>query len=271
MQESGMLVELTDSHCHLDQLAPESLAEAVEVGVTTIVAVAQDADSMGQILDLAARHPQHVLPGFGIHPCTVTDRGLASLQADLSLLSQHAADAAVIGETGLDHKWAVSAEQQAEQERCLQLHFEIAAQHRKPVNLHSRRCLRQTLERAVAFHRDTGLGAQMHWFTESRKLIRICNDEGIYVSAGPAVLHNEQAAAAACEIGADLLLLESDAPVPVGGIPGHPRRVLAVAEKLASLRGVSLEALAEQLESNLQRYLALDGSRYSPPYLATSR
>jgi TatD DNase family protein len=253
-----MPVKLTDTHCHLDQLPPASLEEAAEVGVSTIIAVAQDADSMGKVLELAAHHPARVLPGLGIHPCSVTHRGLASLQADLALMSQHAADAAVIGETGLDYKWAVSAEQQAEQERSLELHFEIASQHRKPVNLHSRHCLRQTLERAVAFHRDTGLGAQMHWFTESKKLVRICNDEGIYVSAGPTVLHNEQAAATACEVATDLLLLESDAPVPVGGVPGHPRRVLEVAEKLASLRGVSVEILAEQLEANLQRYLTPD-------------
>ena len=96
----------------------------------------------------------------------------------------------------------------------------------------------------------------MHWFTQSKKLIRICNDEGIYVSAGPTVLGDEHAAAAACEVADDLLLLESDAPVPVGGLPGHPRRVREVAEKLAGLRGVALEALAAQLAKNLRRYLA---------------
>ncbi|MFP6592175.1 MAG: TatD family hydrolase [Candidatus Latescibacterota bacterium] len=251
-----MPIELSDTHCHLEQLDAGALDEAAAAGVTTIVAVAQDAGSMRAVLDLASRFPGRVLPGLGIHPCTVTDRGLEALAPDLTLLTERAADAAVIGETGLDHKWAVSAAQQAEQERLLERHFEIAESHRKPVNLHSRRCLRRTLERAIAFHRATGLAAQMHWFTESKKLIRICNDEDIFVSAGPTVVGDEQAAAAACEIADDLLLLESDAPVSVGGRPGHPRRVREVAEKLAVLRGVTLEALAAQLASNLRRYLA---------------
>jgi TatD DNase family protein len=250
-----VLLEFADTHCHLDQLPAAAIEEAADAGVTTIVAVSQEAGSMRASLDLAKRFPHRVLPGLGIHPCTVTARGLQDLAPDMALLARSASQAAVIGETGLDHKWAVTAQQQAEQLSVLEQHFEIAETHARPVNLHSRRCLRQTLERAIAFHRQTGLGAQMHWFTESRKLVRICNDEGIFVSAGPAVLHNEQAAATACEIADDLLLLESDAPVPVGGIPGHPARVHEVAVKLADCRGVSLEILAEQLRANLSRYI----------------
>ncbi|MDA0335226.1 MAG: TatD family hydrolase [bacterium] len=255
-----MPLEFADTHCHLDQLGDSALEEAAGVGVTTVVAVAQEAGSMRAVLELARRFPGRVLPGLGIHPCTVTERGLDALTVDLALLAEHAPEAAVIGETGLDHKWATNAEQQAEQMHVLECHFDIAERHAKPVNLHSRRCLRQTLEHAITFHRETGLAAQMHWFTESTKLVHICNDEGIFVSAGPAILTNDQAAAVAGEIAADLLLLESDAPVPVGGVPGHPRRVREVAEKLARLRGVSLETLAEQLGRNLRRYLGPQGA-----------
>lgn len=246
---------LTDTHCHLDQLGDDVLQQAAAAGVTTVVAVSQDADSMRSVLELSARWPGQVLAGLGIHPCTVTDRGLEALAPDLALLAECAPNVAVIGETGLDHKWATSAEQQQEQARALEHHFDVAARCGKPVNLHSRRCLRQTLERGISFHRDTGLGVQMHWFTESKKLVRICNDEGIYVSAGPTVLTNEQAATTACEVADELLLLESDAPVPVGGVAGHPQRVREVAVKLAGLRGVSLQTLAAQLATNLRNYL----------------
>lgn len=250
-----MELALSDTHCHLDQLPEAAIDEAAAVGVTCLVAVGQELSSMQAALDLAARHPGRVLAGLGIHPCNVTDRGEADLAPDLELLESRAADAAVIGETGLDHKHATTDEQQAEQQRLLERHFAIAAAHGKPVNLHSRRCLRQTMEAAIAFHRDTGLNAQMHWFTQSKKLVRICNDEGIYVSAGPTVLHDEQAADIAAEIDDDLLLLESDAPVRIRGVEGHPRRVRDVAEKLAERRGVELHTLAARLADNLRRYL----------------
>ena len=71
---------------------------------------------MRAVLDLGRRFPGRVLPGLGIHPCTVTDRGADALAPDLALLRERAAEAAVIGETGLDHKWATTAPQQAEQE-----------------------------------------------------------------------------------------------------------------------------------------------------------
>ena len=92
-----MPIELSATHCHLEQLDAGALDEAAAAGVTTIVAVAQDAGSMRAVLDLASRFPGRVLPGLGIHPCTVTDRGLEALAPDLTLLIERAADAAVIG------------------------------------------------------------------------------------------------------------------------------------------------------------------------------
>lgn len=257
LRGGAVALSLTDTHCHLDQLgdAAAALAEAAAVGVDRVVAVAQDAASMAAVLDLAARFPGRVLPGLGVHPVEVTRRGADGVAPDLALLEGRLGDAAVIGETGLDHKWAATAAQRAEQAAVLERHLELAARAGRPVNLHSRRCLRQVLERAAAFHRDTGLGAQLHWFTQSRKLVHLSNDAGLYVSAGPAVLHDPQAAQVAGEVADDLLLLESDAPVPVGGSAGHPRRVREVFAKLAAVRGVAVERLAAQLAANLCRFL----------------
>ncbi len=252
-----MAPALTDSHCHLDQLGPPEpvLEAAASAGVGRLVAVSEDAGSMATVLALAARFPGRVLPGLGVHPVTVTRRGLAGVEPDLELLAARLAEAVVVGETGLDHKWAATPDQQAEQARALERHFELAARHRKPVNLHSRRCPRQVMEAAAAFHRETGLNAQLHWFTQSKKLVRICNEEGLFVSVGPAVVSDPGAAAVACEIDDDLLLLETDAPVPVGGVAGHPRGVRAVAEELVRLKGVDIEDLGDRLERNWIRFL----------------
>jgi TatD DNase family protein len=53
----------------------------------------------------------------------------------------------------------------------------------------------------------------------------------------------------------DLLLLESDAPVAVSGVPGTPARVREVAETLARLKGISVPELAAQTTANLARFL----------------
>jgi TatD DNase family protein len=249
-------LQLTDSHCHLDQLEnPEQvLSAAAAVGVSRVVTMAQEQASMQQALDLARRFPRQVLAGLGIHPVHVVTLEPEQLDASLRFLVEHASEADQIGETGLDHKWATDADQQAAQVLVLERHFELAATHRKPVNLHSRRCLRQVMEAAVAFHRDTGLGAQLHWFTQSKKLIRVSNDAGIFVSVGPTILVDPQAADAAVEIDDQLLLLETDAPVSIGGVAGHPSRVRDTLVKLAALKGVEEAHLARQTEVNFARF-----------------
>ena len=103
----------------------------------------------------------------------------------------------------------------------------------------------------MEFRRRTKLNAQLHWFTQSKKLVRICRAERIYVSVGPSVLCDPQTQAVVAEIDRELLLLETDAPVPIGGSAGHPARVAAVAAKLAELIGFT----EEEATANWARYL----------------
>ena len=231
------------------------LDEAAAAGVTQVVAMGQDRASMAAALDFKRRFPARVLAGLGVHPVNVTQRPPEQIETDLEYMAAHVAEADVVGETGLDHKWATDAAQQTRQDQILSRQLELAERFRLPVNLHSRRCLRQVMERAIDYTCATGLGAQLHWFTHSRKLVRQTNEAGVYVSVGPSVLDDEQVQAVALEIAAELLLVETDAPVQIGGQPGHPRRAREVAEKLAVLRGVSLEDLAALTAANHRRYL----------------
>ncbi len=244
---------LVDSHCHLDQFADVAsvLAAAAQAGVGQIVAVSENANSMRAVRALKRRYADRVLAGLGLHPAWVTQATDAELADALAYLSAHLPEADVLGEVGLDYKWATSPQQQAQQQQVLAQQLDLAAQCGKPINLHSRRAQRQTLERAVEFRRRTQLNAQLHWFTQSKKLVRICRAERIYVSVGPSVLCDRQTQAVVAEIDRELLLLETDAPVPIGGIAGHPARVAAVAAKLAELIGFT-EAEAA---ANWARYL----------------
>lgn len=244
---------LVDSHCHLDQFADAAdvLAEAAQAGVGQVVAVSESADSMRRVRALKRQHPGQVLAGLGLHPAWITQATDAERADALAYLAAHLPEADVLGEVGLDYKWATSPAQQAQQQDILAQQLALAAQCGKPINLHSRRAQRQTLERAVEFRRRTQLNAQLHWFTQSKKLVRICRAEGIYVSVGPSVLSDPQTQAVVAEIDRALLLLETDAPVPIGGVAGHPARVAAVAAKLAELIGFTHEEAA----ANWARYL----------------
>ncbi len=248
---------LVDSHCHLDQLAdPDAaLVEAGRAGVRQIVAVSEGADTMSAVLALKRRHPEQVLAGLGMHPAWVTRAGEQEVAEGLRWLEANLAKADVLGEVGLDYKWAVTDEQQARQQDILVRQFDLAERFRKPVNLHSRRAQRQTMQRAIDFRRSTGLNAQLHWFTVSKKLVRICNDEGIYVSVGPTAIDDVRTQHVALAIDRALLLLETDAPVPIGGVVGHPARVAEVAQKMAQVMDLSMGEISALTAANLQRYL----------------
>jgi TatD DNase family protein len=249
---------LIDTHCHLDQLQNPAtvLRQAAEKNVARIVAVSENPTSMSAVLDLKKTCGDQVLAALGLHPAWLVQQSRAHILAALEFLRTHLALADELGEVGLDHKWAQTPEQQALQEEILQRQFALAAANGKPVNLHSRRCQRQVMEKAIEFHQQTGLNAQLHWFTQSKKLVRICNQEGIYISVGPTVINDLQAQGVALEIADELLLLESDAPVPVDGQPGHPGRVLAVADKLAQLKACSWQEIATLTSANCARYLS---------------
>ena len=248
---------LIDSHCHLDQLADPgaALAEAGRAGVERIVAVSEGAETMPAVLALKEQYADKVLAGLGLHPAWVTRAAVEEVEAGLAFIEEHLAEADVLGEAGLDFKWAAGDEQQAYQRDILARQFELAERYGKPVNLHSRRAQRQTMEQAIDYRRRTGLNAQLHWFTQSKKLVRICNDEGLYVSVGPTAIADPQTQTLALEIDRELLLLETDAPVPIGGVAGHPARAAEVAAKLGELMGLSGAEVAALTAANAERYL----------------
>ena len=75
------------------------------------------------------------------------------------------------------------------------------------------------------------------------------------MSVGPAAIVDPQIQIAALEIDRELLLLETDAPVPIGGVAGHPARAAEVAAKLGQLMGLSRAEVAALTTANTERYL----------------
>ena len=255
-----MQMNLIDSHCHLYALrdAEDAVFRARAAGVTQMVVVSEDLISMEQTLRLRDRFPDVILPGLGIHPVTVSSMSSEQWKTALSFLRSHAREASCIGEIGLDFKVATTERDKDKQREALRVQMEVAAKHRLPVNLHSRRALRQTMEEAIGFRRDTGLPALLHWFAHSEKLLRRTNEEKIFVSAGPSILFSEEALSLAFSIDRRLLLVETDAPVPFAGNPASPAWAAEVADRLIA-DDPNKQLTREKLFDNTRRFLLGDG------------
>lgn len=249
-------MKVIDSHCHLYSLSnPEdAILHARDIGVEKVVVVSEDLQTMEQTLNLRDNFPDFILPGLGIHPINVLRFSQDEWEIALSFLRLHAHEASCIGEIGLDYKYATTEDEKEKQRNALHAQMDVAAENQLPINLHSRRALRQTMEEAISFYNTTGLSTLLHWFAHSWKLLKRTNEAGIFISVGPSILFSEEALAFACAIDPELVLVETDTPVPFNGKPSQPAWVVAVAEALIN-KYPENRLTKEKLLDNTNRYL----------------
>lgn len=248
---------LVDSHCHLDKLdlaaydgnLDAALQAAFSRQVSHVVCIGIDMDGIGAVLDLAQRY-ERVFATVGVHPLYRENR-----EPTLDELVQVASHPKVIaiGETGLDYFYG-EGDLQWQRDRFV-THIRAARQAGLPLVIHSRGAKEDTLD----YLRAEGEGqirGVMHCFTEDLDMARRAIDLGFLISiSGIVTFRNADALRAVVQaLPLEQLLVETDAPwlapMPYRGKPNEPKFVVEVAQKVAEIKGVSLEAVAEQTTRN---------------------
>jgi TatD DNase family protein len=245
---------LIDSHTHLDHCREDPadlVAEAREAGVGLIIQSGIDLQRSRYSVELAERFPE-VFATVGFHPHEaghLDDEALAEIEE----LTAHARVVAV-GETGFDFyhdHWPHGV-----QGEVFVRHLDLARRAGLPVVIHTREAAEDTLS-ALDEH-GAGLTVILHCFSLPGLLEEVL-DHGYYISfAGNVTYKNAvDLQEAARAVPADLLLLETDAPwlapMPLRGRPNRPGLVAKVYEFVAGLRGVAVDELAAQVETNVYR------------------
>lgn len=249
-----------DTHCHLCLLKPEQgtaaevVARAHAADVHRLLNVATGRDNWECVVNHAHQF-DHVYAAIGIHPTSE----MQETEADWQRLTQLLNDDQVIavGECGLDFFHAPEADCGHQYPR-FERQIALAQQCNKPLIIHTRQSSEQTLQvlKSVGAGKVTGI---MHCFVEDKAVAQQALDIGFYLSfSGIATFKN---AAQIHEVitwaPIDRILIETDspylAPVPYRGKLNEPAYVAKVAETVAQLKGVSLEALSEQLTRNAQQ------------------
>jgi TatD DNase family protein len=259
---------LVDSHCHLDFPQFDEDREAVldraeQAGVRAILAigVGQGPAELDAGLRVAALRPW-IYATTGIHP---HEARLAN-EAAFQRLEALAAEARVlaIGEIGLDYHYDHSP--RPVQSEVFVRQMEIAARARKPIIIHCREAWPDCFEMLRAHWRPCGLPGILHCFSGTPEEAREGLDMGFYVSfAGNVTFPKAQELReVAAGIPADRLLAETDAPylapVPHRGRRNEPAFVAEVVRRLAGVRGLPPEFLAEKTAANFFRLLMPDSS-----------
>ena len=247
-----------DSHCHLDfpefqTRLPEVLANMAQAKVTNALCISVDLPDFPKVLKLAEDYA-HLYASVGVHP-DYEDTPEPSF--DFLIEAAKHPKIIAIGETGLDYyrMGDRSYESMEWQRERFRIHIRAAIASGKPLIIHTRSASQDTL-RILKEEGAEKIGGVMHCFTESLEVAKAAIDMGFYISfSGIVTFKSAKDLQETCrQVPLERMLIETDspylAPIPYRGKTNEPAWVAKVGEFVASLKGVSVEVLANQTSEN---------------------
>ena len=251
---------MIDSHCHLDnpQFDPDRDAvidRALAAGVDRMVVIGtgEGPPDLEAGIRLADRH-EAIYATVGVHPHDAS-KATAEIYRHLAERLKHPKVVA-LGEIGLDYHYDHSP-RDVQREVFLE-QMRIASDARKPIVIHTREAWEETLALLDEHWKPTGLGGIMHCFSGSPREAERCIALGFHLSFGGIITFPKSAEVqeAARKAPANRILIETDAPylapVPHRGKRNEPAFVAETARKLAQLRGVTPEEIAQLTTANFK-------------------
>jgi TatD DNase family protein len=243
-----------DSHCHVNfpDLAgdyPAIAQRMAENQVKMALCVSVNLPDWDPMMAMVDREPT-LWASVGVHPDYENE--VEPTVDDLVSRSQHSKVVA-IGETGLDY-YRLTGDLEWQRER-FRTHIRAAKLAKLPLIIHTRQAQEDTI-RILQEEGADAVGGVMHCFTESWEMAQQSMDLGFYVSfSGIVTFKNaRELQETATKMPLDRLLIETDspylAPVPHRGKRNDPSLVVHVAEKIAELKGLTVEEVADQSTSN---------------------
>ena len=250
-----------DSHAHYNTARfredqKELLGSMADHGIGLIMNVGCDLTSSLQSIRLAEEY-DFVYAAVGSHPDDAdhVDPALVELYRNLAAHPKVLA----IGEIGLDYYYEdVPREKQQE---AFRLQMELARELDLPVIIHQRDAYEDTLKIVDQFPQVKGV---FHCFSGSVEYAKEVVKRGWYVGfTGVITFKNaRKAVETAASIPLERIVLETDcpfmAPEPFRGKRNHPGYLYRMAEKLAEIRGVSVEEIHRITTENGKRLYRID-------------
>jgi TatD DNase family protein len=209
------------------------------------------------MLDLVWNFPNHCFPMMGLHPCSVDQHVEAHLFQIQKWFKKRKFYA--VGEIGLDYYW--STEFKAEQIRAFRMQIQWAIQQDLPIVIHAR----NSNEDVIAILKEMKhprLRGIFHCFGgNAAQATEVVNLGFLLGIGGVLTFKNGGLDKAIEDIPLTHLVLETDspylAPMPYRGKRNESFYILEVARKLAELKKVGLNQLAEITTQNAQKVFGM--------------
>ena len=261
---------LIDTHSHIyDEAFDADRREVVEraraEGLERIVLPAIDGESNERLFDMCREYGDYVVPLIGLHPTSVNDNPrwreeLAEVERLLAEPPQGVERFYGVGEIGLDLYW--SRDWQAEQEEAFRAQLDMALKYNLPIVVHTRDAWEEMAE-IIEEYRDKGLRGIFHAFSSDAAMYERLSKAGDFLfGIGGVVTFKKSALAEVVKsMRLEDLVVETDSPyltpTPHRGTRNESSYVRFVAAKIAELKGLTYEEVAEQTTANAKRIFKL--------------
>ncbi len=251
-------MSLVDTHTHLfaeefDADRSEAVQRAISAGVGKFFLPNIDSTSIQGMLRLEEQFPGKCFAMMGLHPCSVNEKYEEELKIVEDWFGKRTFSA--VGEIGMDYHWDRTFIEQQKDAFARQL--ELAKKYKVPVVIHQRECF-EDLFRIVKEHNAGTLRGIFHCFTGSvEEANRIISLGGFKMGIGGAVTYkNSKLPEVLKQVDLKRLVLETDSPylppVPHRGKRNESSFITLVAQKIAEVKGIAVEEVAEVTTRNAQ-------------------
>ncbi|HSM63886.1 MAG TPA: TatD family hydrolase [Gillisia sp.] len=240
---------LTDTHTHLyskefDADREEAIKKAIEKGITRFFIPAIDSSHTLSMYDLEAQFPDNVFLMMGLHPTSVKENFEEELKHIEAQFKER--DFYAVGEIGIDLYWdkTLLKEQQVAFKRQMQL----AKSKNLPIVIHCRDAFDEVFE-VLESEKGEELFGIFHCFTGNKEQALKAISYNMKLGIGGVVtFKNGGLDKFLAEIPIEHIVLETDAPylapAPYRGKRNESAHIQIIAEKIATLYGLSLEEVA---------------------------
>ena len=250
-------MNLMDTHTHLylkhfKQDREKVIRKAITNGVDKMLLPNINSSTIKAMNKICEDFPKNCFAMIGLHPCDVKHE---TYKKELKIVEDElkTGNYIAIGEIGLDLYWEKRTLEI--QKDTFEFQINLAKNHKLPIAIHVRESFKEAIE-IVEKLNDKDLSGVFHCFTgsinDAKRIIGLGN---FYLGIGGVLTFKNSGLDKTIEqIDLKHLILETDspylAPTPFRGKRNESKYIVHVAEKLAEVKGVSLEEIAEITSRN---------------------
>lgn len=258
-------MRLIDTHLHLyDEAFDADREEVVErmrqAGVVKCIMPAIDKDSFGRQSSVSSAYRDFLWQAIGLHPTSVNENWEDELQFVRDELEKRRDNYVAIGEIGLDGYW--SKDFMEEQKTVFKEQLLLAKEYSLPVIIHLREATEELFE-VLDSPGAAPLKGVFHAFSGSAESYRRLKKYGdIKFGIGGVVTYKNAGVAVSLKsMLLEDLLLETDAPwlspIPFRGKRNESSHLVEIAAKIAQIKEVAIEEVAETTSVNAERMFGI--------------